>query len=90
MPLSGCCPPFRAGRPAAVVAVHRRGDARRRAAPWLRLNAEGKLATVDVLGEEVTRREEAERIAEAYRGVLAAIEGDGLDANISVKLRVSG
>jgi proline dehydrogenase len=50
------------------------------------LNAEGKLATVDVLGEEVTRREEADTIAQAYRDALAAIEGDGLDANISVKL----
>jgi proline dehydrogenase len=58
-------------------------DARRSVAA---LNAEGKLATVDVLGEEVTRPEEAETIAEAYRDVLAAIEGDGLDANISVKL----
>ena len=58
-------------------------DARRTVAA---LNAEGKLATVDVLGEEVTRREEAETIAEAYRDALAAIEGDGLDANISVKL----
>jgi len=50
------------------------------------LNAEGKLATLDVLGEEVTRHDEAEAIAEAYRDVLEAIEGDGLDANISVKL----
>jgi proline dehydrogenase len=58
-------------------------DARRTAAA---LNAEGKLATVDVLGEEVTRRQDAETIAEAYREALAAIEGDGLDANISVKL----
>jgi proline dehydrogenase len=58
-------------------------DARRTVAA---LNAQGKLATVDVLGEEVTRRQEAETIAEAYREALAAIEGDGLDANISVKL----
>jgi proline dehydrogenase len=58
-------------------------DARRTVAA---LNAEGKLATVDVLGEEVTRPEEAETIAEAYREALAAIEGDGLDANVSVKL----
>jgi proline dehydrogenase len=50
------------------------------------LNAEGKLATVDVLGEEVTRQDEAEAIADAYREVLEAIEGDGLDASISVKL----
>jgi proline dehydrogenase len=58
-------------------------DARRTVAA---LNAEGKLATVDVLGEEVTRREEAETIAAAYSEALAAIEGDGLDSNISVKL----
>jgi proline dehydrogenase len=50
------------------------------------LNAEGKLATVDVLGEEVTRQEEAVAIADAYRELLAALDGDGLDANISVKL----
>ena len=58
-------------------------DARRTVAA---LNAEGKLATVDVLGEEVTRAQEAETIAEAYRAALAAIEGHGLEANISVKL----
>ncbi len=50
------------------------------------LNAEGKLATVAVLGEEVTRHGEAEAIAAAYHDVLAAIEGDRLDANVSVKL----
>ena len=50
------------------------------------LNADGKLATVDVLGEEITRPEEAEAIAQAYLDVLAAIETDGLDANVSVKL----
>jgi proline dehydrogenase len=58
-------------------------DARRTVAS---LNAEGKLGTVDVLGEEVTKPEEAETIATAYHDVLDAIEGDRLDANISVKL----
>jgi proline dehydrogenase len=58
-------------------------DARRTVAA---LNAEGKLATVDVLGEEITRRDEAEAIAGAYGDLLAAIELDRLDANISVKL----
>lgn len=58
-------------------------DARRTVAA---LNAEGKRATVDVLGEEITRHEEARAIADAYRAVLAAIEADRLDANISVKL----
>jgi len=51
-----------------------------------RLNAEGKLATIDVLGEEITHAEEAREIARAYHRVLARIEGERLDANISVKL----
>ncbi len=50
-----------------------------------RLNAGGQMATVDVLGEEIRREAEARAIAEAYREVLAAIERDGLDANVSVK-----
>ena len=50
------------------------------------LNAAGKRATVDVLGEEVHNEEEARAIAEAYADALAAIDADGLDANISVKL----
>lgn len=54
------------------------------------LNAEGKAATVDVLGEEITSREEAATIAGEYRGVLAALAGAGLDANISVKLTALG
>jgi proline dehydrogenase len=51
-----------------------------------RLNEEGKLATIDVLGEEVTTAEEAGEIARAYHRVLARVEGERLDANISVKL----
>jgi proline dehydrogenase len=50
------------------------------------LNAAGKCATVDVLGEEVHNAAESEAIAGAYRDVLAAITADSLDANISVKL----
>ena len=50
------------------------------------LNAEGMRATVDVLGEEIARPDEAEAIARAYRDALAAITEDGLDANISIKL----
>jgi proline dehydrogenase len=50
------------------------------------LNALGEMATVDVLGEEITREEEARAIAQAYREVFAAIEAGGLDANVSVKL----
>jgi proline dehydrogenase len=49
------------------------------------LNAEGKLATVDVLGEEVHDAAEAEAIAAEYVAALDAFERDGLDANVSVK-----
>jgi proline dehydrogenase len=51
-----------------------------------RLNGEGKSATVDVLGEEITRESETRAIAQAYRDVLAAIEREQLDASLSVKL----
>ena len=50
------------------------------------LNAAGKLATVDVLGEEITRPEEAAAITQTYLDVLAALEADRADANVSVKL----
>lgn len=50
------------------------------------LNAEGKHATVDVLGEEIHNAQEARAIAAAYGDVLAAIDADRLDANVSVKL----
>jgi len=50
-----------------------------------RLNAEGKLATIDVLGEEITREEGARAIAAAYCHVFEAIEAEGLDSNASVK-----
>jgi proline dehydrogenase len=51
-----------------------------------RLNAKGKLATVDVLGEEVTTADEARAITGQYHDVLARIDDEGLDANVSVKL----
>jgi proline dehydrogenase len=50
------------------------------------LNGGGKMATVDVLGEEIAREEEAWGIAHAYRDVFAAIDGAALDSNVSVKL----
>jgi proline dehydrogenase len=50
-----------------------------------RLNGEGKLATIDVLGEEITRVEDARAIAAAYRQVFETIEREGLDSNASVK-----
>lgn len=51
-----------------------------------RLNAKGKLATVDVLGEEIANEAEADAITRAYLDVLDMFDRDGLDANVSVKL----
>jgi proline dehydrogenase len=50
------------------------------------LNDGGKLATIDVLGEEIAREADARAIAQAYRDVFDAIEREGLDSNVSVKL----
>ena len=57
-------------------------DARRVVAE---LNAHGKMATVDVLGEEVTQASETVAITDEYVAALDAFERDALDANVSVK-----
>jgi proline dehydrogenase len=54
------------------------------------LNAQGKDATLDVLGEEVTLREEATGLRDAYRRALDTIDEDGLRSNVSVKLTALG
>jgi proline dehydrogenase len=54
------------------------------------LNVDGKEATLDVLGEEVTLREEAVGLRDAYRRALDTIEEEGLRSNISVKLTALG
>ena len=55
-----------------------------------RLNAQGKMATIDVLGEEITKAEEAAAIVRAYKDVFADIEECRLDSNVSVKLTALG
>jgi len=50
-----------------------------------RLNVEGKLATIDVLGEEIANPDEARAIADAYRDALDAFDRERIDSNISVK-----
>ena len=88
---------------ARLLPVVPRSIVRRVAAPYIagptledarrvvgELNTEGMSATVDVLGEEVSRPESAETIAAAYHDALAAISADGLDANVSVKLTALG
>ncbi len=54
------------------------------------VNAAGKTATVDVLGEEITNEDEAAAIVRTYQDVFADIERCGLDANVSVKLTALG
>jgi proline dehydrogenase len=54
------------------------------------LNSLGKEATLDVLGEEVTLREEAIGLRDAYRRALDTIEEEGLRSNVSVKLTALG
>jgi len=54
------------------------------------LNASGKMATIDVLGEEITNADEASAICAQYHDVLARIDADGLDSNISVKPTAMG
>ena len=55
-----------------------------------RVNAEGKLATIDVLGEEISTEDDAAAIVRAYQDVFADIEHCGLDSNVSVKLTALG
>jgi proline dehydrogenase len=50
------------------------------------LNDAGKMATIDVLGEEITRREEATALLAEYEAVFETIEREQLDSNVSVKL----
>jgi proline dehydrogenase len=54
------------------------------------VNAEGKLATIDVLGEEIANPDEARAIAADYRRAFEAIEREELDSNVSVKLTALG
>jgi len=54
------------------------------------LNEQGKMATLDVLGEEITSRRETLEIVRAYHDVFEAIERERLDSNVSVKLTALG
>jgi proline dehydrogenase len=54
------------------------------------LNAQRKLATIDVLGEEIARDEEARAIMRAYLDVFETIERQELDSGVSVKLTALG
>jgi proline dehydrogenase len=54
------------------------------------LAAEGAMATLDILGESVTRKEHTEAMRDQYLRVIDAIASSGLDANVSVKATAVG
>jgi proline dehydrogenase len=54
------------------------------------LNAEGVCATLDVLGEDITKEEEAIASREQSNQVLHAIAREKLDSNLSIKLTSLG
>jgi len=54
------------------------------------LNNRGIKATIDHLGENVSNRRGAEEAVQVYLDILDAIEKEGLDANVSLKLTQLG
>jgi proline dehydrogenase len=54
------------------------------------LNADGCMATLDVLGEDVSEVGETERTVDEYLRALDGIAARGLDSNVSVKLSALG
>jgi proline dehydrogenase len=55
-----------------------------------KLNAEGAMATVDILGEEVAERGKAIQATEDYLRLFAAIHEQKIDSNVSIKLTLLG
>ena len=62
-------------------------DARRTVS---KLNEQGKLGTIDILGEEFHQPDQARGMAREYDRVFDLIDRDGLDSNVSVKLTALG
>lgn len=54
------------------------------------LNRQGAMATIDLLGEEVSERDKALAAVEEYLRVFAAIDEQKLDSNVSIKLTLLG
>src|SRR5277367_1188598 len=54
------------------------------------LNSEGLSASLDFLGEDVLRPEEAQHTRDTYLAMLAAIERSGARTNVSLKLTALG
>jgi len=55
-----------------------------------KLNQEGCCATLDVLGEHITKKDDAEAAVQEYVQALERINKEKLDSNISVKLTMLG
>lgn len=55
-----------------------------------RLNDMGLLTTLDVLGENVSRKDDAIRARDAYLNLLATINAEKLNSNVSLKLTQMG
>lgn len=54
------------------------------------LNGQGAMATLDVLGEEVSDRAKATAFVEEYLRVFEAIDRERIDSNVSIKLTMLG
>jgi proline dehydrogenase len=54
------------------------------------LNQQGAMATLDVLGEEVSERAKATAAVEEYLRVFEAIDREKVDSNVSIKLTLLG
>ena len=67
------------------------GETREEALETVRgLNESGAMATLDVLGEEVTERAKAEASVAEYVRLYEDIASQGVDANVSIKLTMLG
>ena len=49
------------------------------------LNSKGIMATIDLLGEEITHKDQSAAAAEEYKEIVREIDKQKLDANVSVK-----
>ena len=55
-----------------------------------KLNEEGAVATVDILGESVSVRDKAEEVVDEYVKLFDVIESEGIDSNVSIKPTMLG
>jgi proline dehydrogenase len=55
-----------------------------------KLNGQGKMATIDVLGEHIDRPDQAQALVREYDEVFDTIDQNGLDSNVSIKLTALG